>query len=93
MTCPPPVAYNSVIQRRYATLLWKVWAVSTQTVNAMRHRSSGRYSVSIKFTIGGDGRPPARATAVAARRLAAVRPADEAAQLAYSEWLLAKLTA
>jgi hypothetical protein len=69
-------------------------AVSTQPVDGTHHHLSGdRYAVSFKLVIGGDGRPPVRATTIAARRRHAVRPADKAAQLAYSEWLLTKLTA
>lgn len=84
--------HSAVIQRCYVTLLWKVGAVNTQSVDRTRHLWSDRRPVSFKLALLVDARPPARATTIAARRLTG-RPTDKAAQLAYSEWLLTKLTA
>jgi hypothetical protein len=57
----------------------------------MYYLSHGRRPASSKLVVLVPGRPPARTTTTAARRPAGC-PEDQAAQLAYSEWLLTKLT-
>lgn len=66
--------------------------MNTQPVEEARHFSSDRRPVTFKRAILVDGRPPIHPTTALARRRSG-RAADNAAQLAYSEWLLAKLTA
>lgn len=84
--------HNEVMQRRYVTSIWKVWTVTSQPLSTTRHLWGDHRTVERTPATQTAARPPARSTISAARRSAS-RRTDKATQLAYSEWLLAKLVA
>jgi hypothetical protein len=68
--------------------------VNTELVDGTHRLLCDCRPVGRKLVVLTGGRPPARTASVATRHaLLARRSADEAAQLAYSEWLLTKLAA